>query len=242
MALQPPPFLQFANRLLAASPLKGLAGLPGVGQLASMPSAVLSASVAKSVTLVLNHLLDQQRSSKSKLQREAGKVLTVSVKPVQLVFRINDQGYFQTTTPAQGVQVPSDTEISLQWVDLAGSISNPSGVARKASIVGDMDFAQVVSSVINDLSWDPERDLARVVGDAQAVWIMNTLAALGTNGRDVFNRFKSSLKEYVVHEKAIAPTPSEFDGFRTDVSRLRDELARLEKRIAKLDAQTDSKP
>ncbi|MCQ8894893.1 SCP2 sterol-binding domain-containing protein [Limnobacter humi] len=242
MALQPPPFLQFANRLLAASPLKGLAALPGLGQLASMPSVVLSASVAKSVTLVLNHLLEQQRSSKSKLQREAGKVLMISIQPVQLVFRINDQGHFQTTTPAQGVQAPFDTEIRLQWADLVNSVGNPGGMARKASISGDMDFAQVVSGVINDLSWDPERDLARVVGDAQAVWIMNSLAALGTNGRDVFNRFKSSLKEYVVHEKAIAPTPSEFDAFRSDVSRLRDELARLEKRISKLDTATDSKP
>lgn len=231
MAFQPPPFMQLASKLMSSGPAKGLMGL------ASMPVAMLSGSVSKSVSLVLNHLLDQQRSSKTKLQREAGKVLSIAVKPVQIVLRVNDQGYFQTTASVNGLQPPADTEIAMQWADLIGSVSNPGSAARKASIQGDMDFAQVISGVINDLSWDPERDLARVVGDAQAVWIMNTLAALGTNAKDVVARFKSNLRDYMVHEKSMTPTSSEFDAFRTDVSRLRDELARLEKRIAKLDTQ-----
>jgi len=49
-------------------------------------------------------------------------------------------------------------------------------------------------------------------------------------------RFKSNLREYVVHEKAMAPTASEFDAFRDEVNQLRDELARIEKRLAKLGA------
>lgn len=234
MAFQSSPFSQFASKLMSSGPAKGLLGL------ASMPAAILSSTLSKSVSLVLNHLLDQQRSSKTKLQREAGKVLAISVKPVQIVLRVSDQGYFQTTSPVNGIQTPIDTEIGMQWADLIGSVSKPGSAARKASIQGDMDFAQVVSAVINDLSWDPERDLARVVGDAQAVWIMNTLAALGTNAKDVVARFKSNLRDYMVHEKSMAPTHSEFDAFRNDVGRLRDELARLEKRIAKLDSQTSA--
>ncbi|EDM83517.1 hypothetical protein LMED105_09482 [Limnobacter sp. MED105] len=234
-ALASPPvlFFQFASKLLSSGQAKGAAA---AGGLLSAPLNLMSATVTQTVCLVLNHLLDQQRSSKTKLQKEAGKVLALSIAPMSLNLRVNDQGYFQPSNATNGVAASADTTISMQWADLIGSVSNPNSMSRKAAIEGDMDFAQTVSTVINDLSWDPERDLARVVGDAQAVWVMNTLSALGTNARDVVQRFKSNLREYVVHEKAMTPTASEFDTFRDEVNQLRDELARLEKRLAKLGA------
>lgn len=233
MASPPVLFFQFASKLLSSGQAKGAAA---AGGLLSAPLNLMSATVTQTVCLVLNHLLDQQRSSKTKLQKEAGKVLTLSIAPMSLNLRVNDQGYFQPSSATNGVAAPADTTISMQWADLIGSVSNPNSMSRKAAIEGDMDFAQTVSTVINDLSWDPERDVARVVGDAQAVWVMNTLSALGTNARDVVQRFKSNLREYVVHEKAMTPTASEFDTFRDEVNQLRDELARLEKRLAKLGA------
>ncbi|MCE2746242.1 MAG: SCP2 sterol-binding domain-containing protein [Burkholderiales bacterium] len=232
MASPPVLFFQFASKLLSSGQAKGAAA---AGGLLSAPLNLMSATVTQTVCLVLNHLLDQQRSSKQKLQKEAGKVLVLGIAPIQLQLRVNDHGYFQISLPANGVAAPADTTISMQWADLIGSVSNPNSMSRKAAIEGDMDFAQTVSTVINDLSWDPERDLARVVGDAQAVWVMNTLSALGTNARDVVQRFKNNLREYVVHEKEMAPTASEFDAFRNEVNQLRDELARLEKRLAKID-------
>lgn len=231
MASPPVLLFQFASRLLSASQLKGSAA---AGGLLSVPFNLMSATITQMVCLVMNHLLDQQRSSKTRLQKESGKVLTLSIAPVHLTLRVNEQGYFQPSAATNGVAAPADTQIVMQWADLIGSVSNPNAMSRKAAISGDMDFAQTVSTVINDLSWDPERDLARVVGDAQAVWVMNTLSALGTNARDVVQRFKNNLREYVVHEKSMTPTASEFDSFRGEVNQLRDELARLEKRLAKL--------
>lgn len=234
MASPPELLFQFASKLLSSSQAKGATA---AGGFLSAPLNLMSATVTQMVCLMLNHLLDQQRSSKFKLQKEAGKVLALSIAPMQLKLRVNDLGFFQPSDrPTNGVAASADTQITMQWADLIGSVSNPTAMSRKAAIEGDMDFAQTVSTVINDLSWDPERDLARVVGDAQAVWVMNTLSALGTNARDVVQRFKSNLREYVVHEKSMAPTASEFDSFRGEVNQLRDELARLEKRLAKMDA------
>ena len=239
MASPPVLFFQFASKLLSAGQAKGSMA---AGGFLSAPLGLMSATVTQMVCLVLNHLLDQQRSSKSRLQKESGKVLALSIAPVVLKLRVNDQGYFQPSAPSNGVSAPADTQITMQWSDLVGAVSNPNAMSRKAAIEGDMDFAQTVSTVINDLSWDPERDLARVVGDAQAVWVMNTLSALGTNARDVVQRFKNNLREYVVHEKSMTPTASEFDAFRGEVNQLRDELARLEKRLAKLGNTSGSKP
>lgn len=197
-------------------------------------ASTFSTTLGTMACLVLNHLLDQHRSAKYKLQAEAGKVVAFEIKPVRLALRVNEKGYFQASRAVSGVEAPVDTEIAMDWADLAGAVRAPGSAGRKARISGDMDFAQVVAGVIMDLQWDPEHDLARIIGDAQAIWVMNSLTAVGTSLQDVVARFKSNLREYVVHEKSMTPTSSEFEGFRSDIAQLRDEIARLEKRLEKL--------
>jgi ubiquinone biosynthesis protein UbiJ len=201
----------------------------------AFPAGLLSQALTRLVCLVFNHLLAQQVASKNRLQKDSGKVVCIQVEPITLVFRVDEQGYFQSANAANGLEVIPTTEISMDWADLIGGVSTPSKMSRKAKIEGDMDFAQVVSSVLNDLSWDPERDLARIVGDTQAVWIMKALTGVGTNLKDLLARFKNNLREYVVHEQSISPSVSELDAFTREMSVLRDQVARLEKRLKKLD-------
>lgn len=202
--------------------------------LSQLAPKLLSSSVFSTcASLVLNHLLDQQPSGQSTLQRCAGKVLFISVPPVSIVLRVSDQGHFQALNNHE-FSAQADTEIHMQWAHLVGALGKPSALVRKARIQGDMEFAQTLSGVINALSWDAEGDLARVVGDVQAVWIMNALTALGTNLHDVWARFKSNVHDYVVHEQAMLPTQSELEAFGQGVAGLRDDLARLEKRIERL--------
>ena len=101
MASPPVLFFQFASKLLSSGSSKGAAG-----HLFSAPLNLMSATVTQTVCLVLNHLLDQQRSSKTKLQKEAGKVLVLGIAPMQLQLRVNDQGYFQASVPSNGVAAP----------------------------------------------------------------------------------------------------------------------------------------
>ncbi|MDX1669947.1 MAG: hypothetical protein R3194_11050, partial [Limnobacter sp.] len=135
------------------------------------------------------------------------------------------------------VRAPADTTIQIDWADLVGSLSAPSTISKRASLSGDMDFAQTVSSAILDLHWDPENDLARVVGDAQAVWIMNSLSQAGISLKDLLARLKNNLREYAVFEKELTPSADEFDEFKRGVNTLRDDLARLEKRLKKMEGQ-----
>lgn len=189
--------------------------------------------------LVLNHLLDQQASSKALLQQEVGKVIALNISPLQVNLLVNDQGHFEVSKSSDNLTIQQpDTKIAMKWADLLGAVQSPSTMSRKAAVEGDVGFAQTVSTVINNLSWDSERDLARVIGDTQAVWLTSFLSALGTNARDVVQRFKSNLREYLVYEKAMVPTLSEWDAFRSDVNGLRDQLARLEKRMSKLDTKS----
>lgn len=229
------PFFDMANRLLQAGGQFAASRGVGLSKMAQFPVAMAADTVSTSVSLLLNHLLAQQRNVSERLKSEAGKVVVFQVTPLSLGFRITDQGYFQVSRQGGAVRAPADTTITLQWPDLIGAVASPTSVGRKANIEGDLDLAQVVSNVILDLHWDPEHDLARVIGDAQAVWIMNSLTAAGTSLKDVFARLKANLREYAVFEKGLTPTHTEFDRFRQEVGALRDELARLEKRAQKLD-------
>lgn len=222
MAFQSFPFSQFAAQLKSVS---------------AAPSAALSALVSKSACLVINHLLNQHPEFKTRLAAEHSKVLRVSVESIHMLFAVDAQGYFQAVVDQPNETTQADTEIAMQWADLIGAVRSPKSVAKKASIRGDLDFAQALSHVFTHLSWDHEADLARVVGDVQAVWIVNALSAVGTNVKDVFGRFKDNLRDYVVHEQSMTPTPSEFDAFRHELAVLRDDLARLEKRVARLGVQ-----
>ena len=222
---------QFAARFLPGLPVPDMSfsGSPYT------PVQFLSRAIAGTVSLVLNHLIALQPLCQKRLQKEAGKRVLVSVAPVQLELQVTEQGFFQVDlNTGDSDRRAVDTHISMRWSDLAGSVGPPSSISRKAKVEGDMDFAQAISAVINDLSWDPERDLVKIIGDAQAVWVMNALSATGTSLKDVFTRFQNNLREYVVHEKSMTPTAGEFDEFCSDVNALRDELARLEKRIRTL--------
>lgn len=207
----------------------------GLLKLAGLPFSVLSDTLATSATLILNHLIAQQRSTCERLAKEAGKVVLFDVSPVKVAFRVTSEGFFQVSRQSASVTAPADTEIKIDWTDLVGSISAPSGISKRAQISGDMDFAQTVSSTVLDLHWDPENDLARVVGDAQAVWIMNSLSRVGVSLKDLLTRLKSNLREYAVFEKEMTPSADEFDEFKQGVSALRDDLARLEKRLQKME-------
>jgi ubiquinone biosynthesis protein UbiJ len=232
---RPPELLfKFASKFLSANQANSANPLHGFY---TEPVSLISAPVTQILCWVLNHLLDQQPTSQSRMQKESGKTLVLVIAPVKLKFWVNEQGHFQPIALNQSADDSVDTQITLEWADLIGSVSKPSAVSRKAVIEGNMNFAQTVSIVINDLSWDSERDLAQIVGDEQAVWIMNALSALGTNARDVLQRFKSSLHEYVVYEQSMTPTEEEFNSFCCEISQLRDDLARLEKRLSKLSTQ-----
>lgn len=226
-------FIPFAEKVVSAGKQ---ARSKGFFKFSDLSFSVLSDTLSTSAALVLNHLIAQQPSTSERLSKEAGKVVLFDVSPIKVALRVTHEGYFQTSRQSKTVMAPVDTEIRIDWADLVGSVSSPSGIGKRAHISGDMDFAQAVSATFFDLHWDPENDLARIVGDAQAVWIMNSLNHLGVSLKDLLSRLKSNLREYAVFEKEIIPSADEFNKFKQGVSALRDDLARLEKRMQKMEA------
>ena len=87
--------------------------------------------------------------------------------------------------------------------------------------------------------WDLEADLSAVVGDIAAHRIAELLRGLARWRETAAASLARQTGEYLVEEGALLARREEVAGFVRGVDELRDTLARLEKRIALLEARVD---
>ena len=84
------------------------------------------------------------------------------------------------------------------------------------------------------LSWDFEEDLSGVFGDIVAHRLASAGKAFVAWQRDAALRLAESLAEYWTEEQPLLARPTDVESFCRDVDALRDDVARLEKRVAYL--------
>lgn len=178
----------------------------------------------------LNHVLARTAWARQKLMPFAGREALLAMAPFRLQLLVNADGLF-----AAGRGTP-DVEISLPPETPLLALQGPEQVMRNARINGSVEFADTLGFVLRHLSWDFEEDLARVTGDIAAHRIANTLRSLTAWQKQAAQRLGENLAEYLRDESGALPAPQEIATFSADVDRLRDDVARLEKRLQRLGA------
>ena len=138
------------------------------------PPAWAVAEVQQRVVLFLNHVLMQEPAARDRLQRQKGR-------QVQVCWR--DQVFQCSFTPA-GLLEFITPEATGKAADLVLRVSEPSPFALAKTVLqgdkpairieGDVQLAAEVNWLIDHVRWDPEEDLARVVGDAPAHTLVQT--------------------------------------------------------------------
>ena len=101
-------------------------------------------------------------------------------------------------------------------------------------IHGDMEVARDLATALSSLEVDLEEMLSRVTGDAtahQAGRVARGLAAWGKRAQDSLLR---DTAEYLTEESGALPGRAEMEAMVTQSDDLRDDVARLEKRIERL--------
>ncbi len=162
MATQSP----FSWLVDAANTLR--AKLPADFPLPPTPPAWAVAEVQQRVVLFLNHVLTQEPAARERLQRQRGR-------QVQVCWR--DQVFQCAFTPAGLVEFIT-RDANTKAADLVLRVNEPSpfelaktllqGEKPAIRIEGDVQLAAEVNWLIDHVRWDPEEDLARLVGDASA--------------------------------------------------------------------------
>ena len=181
----------------------------------------------------LNHLLRANSWARESLKPYAGKIVCVRCLPFSVSLRIVDSG---EVTPAAAGVTP-DATLSVTPGLLLRMAAQDDNAWRDIAIDGDTALAGAVHHLWRHLRWDAEEDLSRLFGDIAAHRMTGSAQAMAQWAKMSGENLMRSLTEYWAEERPAVAAANDLSRFAADVDVLRDDLARLEKRVSRLAAR-----
>ncbi len=179
----------------------------------------------------INHLLAAEPWARAQLVPHGNKTLHVVVQPFTIRLAVAPDGSVARATTT----APADTVVTLPYSAIPKMLAGGGdAVMRDMRLDGDADFAQAVSMLAKNLRWDAEEDLSKVVGDAASHRMVSVAQKVGGEIRRTNERMVGGVTEYLLEENPQLVRPRAVQSLADGVRRLRDDLARLEKRIDRL--------
>lgn len=179
----------------------------------------------------INHLLAQEAWARALLARHAGKDACIDAGLARLRVHVARDGLLEAS---QADAVASVT-IRVKPADLPLIAQDRSRALSYVKIEGDAEFANVISQLANGLRWDAEHDLERVVGPLGAHRLVQAARGSASATADAGRRLAENLAEFLAEERPVLVRPAQREAFAADVVRLRDDVERSAKRIARLE-------
>ena len=187
--------------------------------------------IERSALAALNHLLEQQPWAAERLRPFAGQAVEFRCPPFpDLRFAITDNGLLDRAQ----AETASALVVKLTPGTLPFLLARDETARKRVEIEGSADLAGAVDYLFRHLIWDFEEDLSRVFGDIVAHRLASSGKALAAWQRDTALRLAESLAEYWTEEQPLLARPADVENFCGSVETLRDDVARLEKRIQHL--------
>lgn len=197
--------------------------LPFLPELFGSPLDALPAAI--------NHMLAAEPWARAQLAPHVNKTLHVSVQPFTIKLAVAPDG---TVARATGTTV-ADTVVTLPYSAIARMVAGGSdAVMRDMRLEGDAEFAQAVSLLAKNLRWDVEEDLSKVVGDGASHRIVSAARKTSAEIKRTNERVAAGLSEYLLEENPQLVRPRAVESLADGIRKLRDDLARLEKRLDRL--------
>ena len=191
------------------------------------PSQFTAAAACASI----NHLLAQEPWARRQLQRHADKIACIDAGSVVLRLRVAADGLLDSP-PADD---PASVTIRLKLSDLPLIAQNRERAFSYVTIEGDAEFANAISNLSKSLRWEAEHDLEKVVGPVAAVRLVAGARAAVETLLSGHRKLAENVAEFLADEQPVLLRPPVVETFSGDVSRLRDDVERLAKRLAKLE-------
>ena len=189
--------------------------------------------IERGALAALNHLLEQQPWAAERLRPFAGQAVEFRCPPFpDLRFAITDTGFLDRAR----AETSSALVVKLTPDSLPFLLARDETARKQVEIEGSADLASAVDHLFRDLSWDFEEDLSKVFGDLVAHRLASGGRAFVAWQREAALRLAENLVEYWTEEQPLLARPADVDSFCRDVDTLRDDVARIEKRIERLSA------
>ena len=129
------------------------------------PPEWLVHEVQHRVVLFLNHVLMQEPEAMERLGDQSGRIARVQWRAYSMALQITPAGLLDlapvSATPDLRIEVVESSPFSIAQSAMRGD---------KPTILidGDVRFAADINWLVDNVRWDVEEDLARIIGDAPA--------------------------------------------------------------------------
>lgn len=147
------------------SPFSFLNGLVERVVETAQPPQWLVHETQQRVVLFINHVLMQEKAAMERLVRQKGRIARVQWRSFNMALLVTPAGLFNLAPEG------ASPDLLLEITD-----SNPLALAQAAlrgdkpaiRIEGDVQLAGDIQWLVDNVEWDVEEDLARVIGDTPA--------------------------------------------------------------------------
>ncbi len=195
---------------------------------------VLDAAL-RPVAKLLNRNIAESTPARELCSELSGTVVAIRVSDTALsaFFVLDDDTLSVLTTTEQD----PDVVISGSLISLA-SMAGQAGVAAirdgSLDLSGDAELAGQFQQLLSHAKPDIEEELSGIVGDVAAHRMGEFARGLGRWGREARSTMGANIREYLQEESRDAPSRYEVEKFNADVSKLRDDVERIEARLNRL--------
>ena len=183
-------------------------------------------------TRLINHILHATPRAMTRLQRFAGKTMAFKSGPLHLRLAVLASGEVDASAPESIPDVTVTAPPSL----LRRLAAREEAAFKQAVFEGDADFAAEIAFLARNLEWDVEEDLSKVVGDIAAHRIVSAAKSLRAWRQDATARLGENFREYLTEERPALVPRRDMQQFLHEVDAVRDDAARLEKRLDRLES------
>ena len=197
---------------------------PGLAGLFSRPLAA-----------AVNHLLQSASWARARLQPFAGKTARFHFAPFAVTLAIRAAGEVDDST----LTGAADASFTLTPGIALRMLAADNNAWQEVETSGDSALAREILAIAQNLRWDVEEDLSRLVGDIAAHRMVQAANELERWQRDTADSFARSAVAYWTEEQPLIATRQEVERFVRGVDALRDDVARIEQRIERWSRRDD---
>jgi ubiquinone biosynthesis protein UbiJ len=184
------------------------------------------------LTRLLEHLSDQNQWARQALLPFAGKTVRINLAPVNASLTILEDGGLAMA----GETAQYEASISLTPSLALRLLAKDTAAQTQIKVEGDTELATALAKVLQAMKWDYEEDLSQVFGDISATKINEFGKHVVHTAKKQSINLAEMLTEYLQEEQPLIAKKRHIEKFIQEVDQLRDDTARLEKRLAKLAA------
>jgi len=202
-----------------------------------MAASILEAAINQGLALALNQYEDN--AARRRMQALNGKVVAIDLLGANSTFYLifdGDSILVQNHLQGQPDTRIAGTPLTLLRARLEGA--RPQGLfSGDVTITGDAELGRQVNALLDELDIYWEEHLSHILGDVLAHEIGSRTRALGNWARQALETLGRDGGEYLREEARLLVSRQELEDFLAAVDVCRDDVARLEKRLARLQRQ-----